>query len=437
MPTALKAILWAALGLAVTAASSQDQPPEGNEGPEPVPSGPTKVALNERLPELEAADWANYDGRPTLEKLKDRIVVLFFFRTDDTSAESIPTLNEVYKTFHQLGVVVIGLTPQKRDVAESVVRGKQIKFIVGYGARTDQRYEVSSFPKVYLLDTAGRLVNRFHPGEELEDKIRAQMLKTPPAGADPQTLRRRYEQAIAAQKANELGRAYTLARGVTKLAGKESDIGKKATELVKQTEEGARKWLEEAKTAAKADDHDKACRLLAELSVRFAGEQIGADADTEIGRLMGNRELKPKIRKAMDNAKGQLLNDQAADHEASARYLEALKLYREVTEDYASTEASEAAEKAIERINGDPKAQETIRSLWADEEAERWLDIADRFAKVGMYDKAREFYQRIADTHPTARAAPRAKERMAKLPEEKPEEELEPPPEEEASPPSG
>jgi len=383
-----------------------------------------QAKIGETAPDIEATSFDNYEGKPSLDKFKDQIVVLFFFRTSDSTSmdEAVPILNKVHDAFNKSGVVIIGLTDEKKTKAESIIKGKEIKFIIGYESKSGEKYNVPAPPRIYLIDTSRKLVNHFHPLEDLEQKIRDQIRKTPPAGSDPATLKKRLRQAQTAFRNEEYGKAYTLAQDVKKLADEESDIGKSVKELIDNIEEGAKNWLEEAKQAAKAEDYAKACRILAELSVRFAGHDIGGEADTEIGRLMGNRDLKPRIRTAVDNAKGQLLNDQAADHEASKRYLEAINLYREVTEEYADTDAGKAAEEAIERIKEDAIAQQTIKKLRAEEEADRWLDIADRYAKVEMVDKAREYYQRVIEAHPATDAAKTARTRVETLPEYVPEE---------------
>jgi len=428
---------WRAFGLMLvllvsSAALAQgrrgEQRREQDKEEEKAPEGPVTVALGERAPELSADGWTNIEGTPRLDRFRDRIVVLFFFRTDDSSADSIAKVNEIHKKFQPLGVVVVGMTPQKKEAAEDVVKGKEIKFVVGYGVDTEDRYEVSSFPKVYLLDTAGRLATRFHPDDDLEGHIRAQMRKTPPAGADNTSLKKRLERARAALKEKQYGRAYTLAQGVNKLA--EGNAAKDAGELMKKIEEAARQWLEEARAAARADKFDEACKILADLSVRMAGTELGSQADEERGRLMGDGKVKPKVLAAMENAKGEMVNDQAAEHENAKRYLEALRLYRSVTEEYPDTEAARAASTALERLDGDAEVQQTIQKVSSEQEADRWLDIADRFAKVELYGKAREFYQRIVDAHGDAPAARLARERLEKLPEEKPDEV--PPPAEDA-----
>jgi len=150
------------------------------------------------------------------------------------------------------------------------------------------------------------------------------------------------------------------------------------------------------------------------------GTTIASEAQTEISRLLGDREVKPKMRKALDNAKGLVLNDTAAEHEAAKRFQDAVAVYRETTEKYPETEAAAAAEKAIDRISKDPEVRKAIAELRASEEAERWLDIAERFARVEMYGKAREYYEQLLAKYPDSPAAAKAKERLKTLPAEEP-----------------
>lgn len=405
------ALLWAGL---VVAAAAQEGPAQRRE-----------AKIGESAPEIEAT-FTNTEGDVSIEKYKGRIVLLFFFKTTDSASmdEAVPILNEVHKDQGR-NVVIIGLTPESRQDAESIVGGKEIRFIVGYESQADQSYSVPGYPWIYMVDTMGVVANRFHPLDQLEDKLQAQMNKTPPAGADTKSLQNRYTRARTAYNDSEFGKAYTLAKDVRNVVDAESSLGKMTAKLLEEIEEKAKRWLDEAKQAAEKDDFTKACRILAEISVRFEGTDLAGDAENEIGRLMGNREVKPKIRKALNNAKGELLNDQAADREAGGRFLEAIKLYRQATEEYPNTDAADVADQAIERISDDPRAQKIIKKRRAEEDADRWLDIADRFSKVEMYSKAREYYQRVIDVHPTTRAGSKARERLAALPEDEPEEEVE------------
>lgn len=420
---ATRRMIWVAflaVALTATAAAQRGQPGQPQEpDKEKEPEEKREAKIGERAPSIKAASWLNIEGDVSLDRFKGRIILLFFLRTSDSaSVEAINTLNKAYKDMGQKGVVIIGLTDEKKEKVESVIKGKEVKFPVGCEVQTEGTYNVSSYPRVYMIDTGGILKDNFHPGDDLAGKLQSQIAQTPPAGTDDKSLRIRLDRANEALKANQVGRAYTMAKDVSKLVDKESTIGQAAAKLIEQIEAAGKKLLEEAKRAVEAKDNEKAIAILAELSVRFEGSSISGDAESEIGKLLGNKELKPKVTKAKDNVKGELLLDQAADHEASKRYPEALKLYEEVTEKYGGTDAAKKADAAGDRIKSDPDAQKIIASLRADEEADRWLDLGDRSAKVEMPGKAREYYQRILDAHPDSRAAPKAKERLAKLPKE-------------------
>lgn len=421
-------------GLAVPAVAQRGAPGQPQPQQEQQEGDKEKLweaKIDEPAPPIKAASFMNIDGDVSLERFKNRIVVLFFFRTDDSPSmdEAVPLLNRLHKEMGSQGVVIIGLTPEKKEKAESIIKGKQIKFAVGFEAKYDETYKPPGPPYVYLITPTSKVANRFHAGDDLEGKLKTQLRQTPPEGADTKSLQNRLRRARQALNDKQIGKAHTLAKDVSTLVEKESSLGRRVADLMEKIDEAAQKWLEEAKASAKAKDHDKAVQILAELSVRFEGTKIGGDADDEIGRLLADREVKPKVKKAKDNAKGELLNDQAADSEASKRYLEALKDYRAVTEKYSNTEAAKTAEDAIERINSDPSAQQIIANLRADEQADRWLDIADRFAKVEMHGQAREYYQRIVEVYPTARATAKARERLEKLPEEEPDDQSEDEPE--------
>jgi len=401
------------LGTLPVLARGQDEEEESDAPRTPV--------IGEPAPELYYRESDKEKGEPVLNKLRGRIVVLFFFRSDDSaSVELLPTLNKMARELGKRGVKVIGMSPEKKEVMDKFLQAKKPEFETFWGGILHRYYNVSAFPKVYLIDTKGILVDRFHPGDNLQERVLAQMRKTPPVGADPESLKARLKEAEAALGKKQYARAYALAKDVATLAEKESSTAQSAEKLVEKTQEEARKSLAEAREAINNKDYEKACALLAEISVRMEGTTIASEAQTEISRLLGDREVKPKMRKALDNAKGLVLNDTAAEHEAAKRFQDAVAVYRETTEKYPETEAAAAAEKAIDRISKDPEVRKAIAELRASEEAERWLDIAERFARVEMYGKAREYYEQLLAKYPDSPAAAKAKERLKTLPAEEP-----------------
>ena len=340
-------------------------------------------------------------------------------------------LNDLHDELGESGLIIIGVTPESdenatpsrsRDTDTDDATARPVpKFRIFNGSNAIRRYNLTAFPRVYLIDPTGMLVNHFHPIDRMEERIRYQLQKTPPIGMDPTRLRARLVQADRYFNDQEYGKAYTLATSVQRIAVENSDLHTQATEKRDQVIEAADRWLAEALRIARSNEYDKPCRILSELSVRFEHQDVGERAETEIGRLMGDREWKTRLRVAIDNARGEVLNDQAAEYEADGRYLDAIRLFRETTDEYEETAAGKTAQEAIERINADPTAQREIKVLRAEDQADRWLDVGDRYARVQMYSQAREYYQRIIDLASETRAFSRAKQRLEALPEPEPE----------------
>ncbi|MBU0637396.1 MAG: peroxiredoxin family protein [Planctomycetes bacterium] len=381
--------------------------------------GTTALAqrVGQTAPEIEALNQLNATDSVSLAKYKGKIVVLFFWRTTDgESVDALSGLNEIHDKLGQRGVVIIAHSAEAKEKVESVVSGKSVKFIVIYGNDMHTRYKVTSFPRVFLIDTHGTIVWRGHPADELEERVKEQMRKTPPAGTDEETLRGQARAAKADYDAGEYGKAYTQAKGVSNVVDANSDLGKAVKKLLDDIEAGARKWLEEAKQAARGGRYEEACRKLAQISVRFAGSSLGNDADDECARLRADNKSKAVVIKAISNAKGELRNEEIARLMETKQYLKALAACREVVDEYSGTAAAEVAQAEIERINNDPAIQASLATARAEEQASRWLELGDRFARVEMYDLARTQYEKVVKGHPKSRAAAKATDRMKGLP---------------------
>ncbi|HMQ15431.1 MAG TPA: hypothetical protein PKC49_05595, partial [Phycisphaerae bacterium] len=50
-------------------------------------------------------------------------------------------------------------------------------------------------------------------------------------------------------------------------------------------------------------------------------------------------------------------------------------------------------------------------------QAERWCQMGDNYARVDMFDEARQQYRKVIDEFPRSPAATRAREALKKLPD--------------------
>lgn len=386
---------------------------------------PTRATIGELAPDfrLKSDDEVSDDkekGEWLLERHRRKnVVALCFLMANAVGADdTVKVLKDLHDKFGRQGLLVYAWIPLTKDKAESWVKGKDLKTRFIYGGKPDEYG--ASYPRIYLIDTNGILTDAFHPLDRAEERVRLQMQKTPPPGADPQSLRANLTKASEALQKKDFGRAYILAKDVDAVLDEGDNLKAKTKTLLEQIQEAAKKWLEEAREAVKNGKEKEGCQILAELSVRFSGSDVAHDADTEIAALMGDVNNKGMMRKALDNVRGWMLNDEAEAREQAARYVEAIKLYEEAVEKYPDTEAAEQAGKRIDAVNADPRAKEMIAQVRAEDEARRWLEIGDRFAKVEMYVKAREYYDKVLEKHPQSKAAAAVPERLKGLPEKDP-----------------
>ncbi|MGE0482385.1 MAG: redoxin domain-containing protein [Phycisphaerae bacterium] len=376
--------------------------------------------IGKPAPDFTGPNPFNADKEVKLANYKGRILLLWFFRSGDSgSVASIKTLVEINKNYGKNGVVVVGFTPEEREKVESFIKGREIPFVVFSGGTLHRLYEVAALPQVVIIDPESVVAWRGHPGDELEERVKRQIARTPPVGSDAKALKDRLARAQQALEKGDAARAYALVKSIIDIAEVTGQSVDQAKSVQNKAEEAAKKLLEKMKEDAKGGDKSAASiAKLADISVRMPGTDAAREADEELGRMRGDIRTKNLVRTAIDDSRGAMRNDDAAELESLQRYTEALDTYKDVTDKYADTPAGKTAQAAIERINTDPKIQGTIRAKRAEEEADRWLDLGDRYATCGLADLARKQYDKLLEAHPKTAAAANAKKRIEALPKE-------------------
>jgi len=426
---------------------------------------------------------------------KDHIVVLYYWNSmDSTSVELLPLLKELHSKYRNRGVVIIALTREKKERALRAVESKGAWFDwIAWGINPEEPYRFPAPRTTYIIDVYGRVAQaRFDAGDNLEERILAQLRKTPTPAATDERLSQQLAAVRALMSAQDYGRAYTVAErlrhffwtmsldlyerrdrerrsGSRRGGGDEEGGGSgnpqldQAEELLKQVFEGGKQWLTQAREEIKKEDYESACRKLANLSVRLEKkakeeggerrdrsarrsrgedrrrgrdrdrqgegegevveeirdfEELKEHVDREVGRLQGDAYTKAIINKALDNVRGEVQNELAAELLANGMYLEALDAYRETSEKYPGTEAARAAAAAMDKIYKDPQLREQIKKTEAAEQAARWFDLGERFARCELFDQAREYFEKVIKNYPDSAVAEKAKSRLAGLADE-------------------
>lgn len=149
-------------------------------------SATADVSVGQGAPEISATDWLNAP-RLSLAKLRGKIAVVEFWATwCPPCRKTIPHLVELHKTYRDKGVVIIGLTDEPKSKVEPFAGQMGMTYAVGCGSQSKGVYGVRGIPHAFVVDVAGKVVWRGHPGGSgLEGAIEEQLRTNPPTLLSP------------------------------------------------------------------------------------------------------------------------------------------------------------------------------------------------------------------------------------------------------------
>ena len=127
------------------------------------------------MPELRAAGWLN-GSAPSQAELAGKVVfVNAWFTTCPNCHEQTPELVQLYKKYHDRGVIFIGLTyepPEMLDDIKFTLGKLEMTWTNGYGAlETLQAFDVTGFPSYWLIGPDGRVAWNIDSHKTLEAAI--------------------------------------------------------------------------------------------------------------------------------------------------------------------------------------------------------------------------------------------------------------------------
>jgi len=393
--------------------------------------GQRPVSLGNRAPDLKVKQ-KGADGKEELkwsieQNLHGRIGVLFFWRTN--SVESIQLhkeLSQLAKDYGGKGVVFSNFVAESEQRVKEATDREGLEPLGVY-----QFYEIGVLrwqlwcgvmqtPGVAILDPWGDVVWRGHPDQGLREKLNDMLAKRLPPAGDDHWLSRQFRKAEKLQSEGEIGKAYTEAQLLSRVALEGAEHQSKATGFMEKMEGEADKWLKQAVEAQRRGELEKAAHIVAQIAVRLKETDIGRRAENEIGAMSADRTIKEHIRTARKNAEGELELEKAARYEDAELYDKALAIFKIVSTDekYSDTPAAKFAKDRIKTIQEDPGIRAAVAKVRAARQAERWFDIAQRAQDAKLYTLARSYYERIVKEHPDSPSATDAKDRLKDLPPE-------------------
>jgi len=157
MPSPTTGILLASLVACSTAFAGQAQPPKGEpERSRRTEQAPPRVVA----PPLAVGAWLNREPL-TLAELRGKVVVLHFWGVvNGPSRKLLPRLRDLYEKHKAEGIVVLGITGDRKPEVEKFAQFHRLTFPIGLDDKgtTHAAYRVEFLPTVCLIDRDGFLI---------------------------------------------------------------------------------------------------------------------------------------------------------------------------------------------------------------------------------------------------------------------------------------
>lgn len=365
--------------------------------------------------------FSSDEERFLIKDHRGHMLLLYFWRVSDLeSVELRDEIKAIYEKYRPRGVRLIEMVTDNKERYDKFADGDSLGPIAPEryrNARVIQSY-FGALSEPYIVIIDGRSIVRWrgHPLDRLEQRLERFLELYPPPAGDDAWLAGRLRDADRLAAQGELGRAFGAAKEVYDFTDEGSPRHGEAGAKMEELRNAAREWLKKALAHEQKREYDEAARIVAQVAVRFKDEDVAREAETEIGRMNGRRTLKEKIREATDMAKAEVLLDEAAQLEKAGDYEAAIALYKQVVKDFEDHDAADIAEKDLARIADDAEAQQAIAARRAERFAERYLDLAERFAAQELYEEAKSYRDKLLTEYPDSDAARRAKEWLKDLP---------------------
>jgi tetratricopeptide (TPR) repeat protein len=214
-------------------------------------------------------------------------------------------------------------------------------------------------------------------------------------------------QAEALFRAGKFREAYQFYTSVTHSTLEEArGEREQALARIREMDELAKQLLRRADDAALARDYVKEIECLSEITKQFHFSGSNLEAAARLSAL----KSKPEV-------VGYLLLADAERLDAEQRYAEAMKFYRELTENerYAMTVPGMKAARRIKELEQNPDIMNEIKTTQHQGEITRLLRDAKNFALNKRWHEARSLYEEIRTRFPDTPEAAEAAQRLADL----------------------
>lgn len=377
-------------------------------------------------PDIEARQWKNTDEPISLYECKGMVVVLFFWVSWHQGGEYImPLMNFVNSEFgRSQGVYLIGLTDAELARVDEMLEKERVLFPVGAESKSYEDYEISSFPRVVIIDPNGKVAWTGWPGasggEALVREIRAVVAEVPPTRTHPEEaakVRAYLAQARQALRGDDYRKAYRAARSALERALTGDPLKTRCQDMVDLIEALGRDKLAQAERAIDDKNYEDTVTLLREVMREFKGADVAQAASKRLSAIRKKfKEVADLIAQQEDEGLAENLLAEALDEFRSGAFGKAYDRLEQILSEYGSTPAAAKAQTVIDRVRKHDAIMAQVRDHQAEPECLTLLSQARAYMRAGRPNEAKKLLGLIVEKHADTIWAEQARRLLAELP---------------------
>ena len=239
--------------------------------------------------------------------------------------------------------------------------------------KTFDDYEVTSFPRVVIIDAAGKVAWAGWPGEgggsALVEQIRKVQSEVPPTKTHPEEAARALaylQQARQALRQDKYREANEAATSAFRHALRGDTLKSRCQDMLDLIGALGRDKLAQAERDLGEKKYEDAVGLLLELRREFRGVDVARVAQKRLAALEKKRtEIAQIIQRQQSAGQAESLLATALDQLRDRKFGSAYEKLEQITEDYSSTNTATKARTVLERMQKNTRVMAYVRDAKA------------------------------------------------------------------------
>ena len=326
------------------------------------------VKVGDKMPTLEFEHIYEPEGlKIDTNDLHGYVVVVEFWATwCGPCRKSIPHLNEIWEEYKDKGVVILGMSDEKKDTVQKFMKGTKMEYFVAAGATSGDDFGVQGIPAAFVFNPEGVCKWTGHPMDGLEKQIDKVLSSTPPTrllGGGPEHNEKVLGEIEASLSAGDTKAAVQQLR---RLDTRSLDQGEghrdRYAAIVDRLTPQAQADFDAAMADVKAKNFTDAIATLKRVRDDFKGLPIAEKAAAELKKLEGSDDvLKARRAEALEsNAANSLKRAQALADEGN--HLAAYKKLKALVDKYPDTNAAGEAKTLLAAYEADAEFMKQVNA---------------------------------------------------------------------------